>query len=60
MNLDAIEEREAMRGRRSGSWRRAVGPAIIDEAQKEPVFFDKGKLAFDERQIAFLVEGWSF
>ena len=55
VNLDAIEEREAMRGLRSGSWGRAVGPAIIDEAQKEPVVFDKVKLAFDERQIAFSV-----
>ena len=50
VNLDAIEEREAMRGLRSGSWGRAVGPAVIDEAQKEPGVFDKVKLAYDERQ----------
>lgn len=55
LNLDAIEEREAVRGLRSGSWGRAVGPAVIDEAQKEPVVFDKVKLAYDERQIAFSV-----
>ena len=55
LNLDAIEEREAMRSLRSGSWGRAVGPAVIDEAQKEPGVFDKVKLAYDERQIAFSV-----
>ena len=55
VNLDAIEEREAMRGLRGGSWGRAVGPAVIDEAQKEPGVFDKVKLAYDERQIAFSV-----
>lgn len=55
VNLDAIEEREALRGLRSGSWGRAVGPAVIDEAQKEPGVFDKVKLAYDERQIAFSV-----
>ena len=32
-----------------------VGPAIVDEAQKEPGVFDKVKLAYDERQIAFSV-----
>ncbi|MYN65611.1 MAG: AAA family ATPase [Acidobacteria bacterium] len=55
VNLDAIEEREALRGLRSGSWGRAVGPAVIDEAQKEPGVFDKVKLAYDEQQIAFSV-----
>ena len=55
VNLDAIEEREAMRGLRSGTWGRAVGPAVIDEAQKEPGVFDKVKLAYDEREIAFSV-----
>ena len=55
VNLDAIEEREATRGLRSGSWGRVVGPAVIDEAQKEPGVFDKVKLAYDERQISFSV-----
>ena len=55
LNLDAIEEREALRGLRSASWGRAVGAAVIDEAQKEPGVFDKVKLAYDERQIAFSV-----
>ena len=55
VNLDAIEEREATRGLRSGSWGRVVGPAVIDEAQKEPGVFDKVKLAYDEQQISFSV-----
>ena len=55
LNLDAIEEREALRGLRSASWGRAVGAAVIDEAQKEPGVFDKVKLAYDERQVAFSV-----
>ena len=55
LNLDAIEEREALRSLRSTSWGRAVGAAVIDEAQKEPGVFDKVKLAYDERQIAFSI-----
>ena len=55
VNLDAIEEREATRGLRSRSWGGVVGPAVIDEAQKEPGVFDKVKLAYDERQISFSV-----
>lgn len=35
VNLDALEEREALRALRSGGWGRTVGPAVIDEAQKE-------------------------
>ena len=55
LNLDAIEEREAVRALRSGSWGRAVGAAVIDEAQKEPGVFDKVKLAYDEGQLLFSV-----
>ena len=55
--------REPRRDRRTGSdarpagrkLGRAVGPAVIDEAQKEPAVFDKVKLAYDERQIGFSV-----
>ena len=60
LNLDAIEEREALRSLRSASWGRAVGAAVIDEAQKEPGVFDKVKLAYDERQIAFSIFLGSF
>ena len=55
VNLDAIEEREAVRGIRSDTWGRVVGPAVIDEAQKEPTVFDKVKLAYDEGHVSFSV-----
>ncbi len=55
LNLDAIEEREAVRAIRSGSWGRVAGAAVIDEAQKEPGVFDKVKLAFDEGHLSFSV-----
>ncbi len=55
LNLDAIEEREAVRALRSGSWGRVVGAAVIDEAQKEPGVFDKVKLAYDEGHLSFSV-----
>ena len=55
LNLDAVEEREAIRDLRSASWGRLVGPAVIDEAQKEPGVFDKVKFAYDERSLPFSV-----
>lgn len=55
LNLDAIEEREAVRALRSRSWGRVVGAAVIDEAQKEPGVFDKVKLAYDEGHLSFSV-----
>ena len=51
VNLDAFEIREAIRLVRTDSWATAVGPAILDEAQKEPAVFDKVKYAFDAGQI---------
>ncbi len=51
INLDAIENREAIRNVRTAVWGTAVGPAILDEAQKEPSLFDKVKYAFDAGQI---------
>ncbi len=55
VSLDAIEQRDAMRTLRTASWGEVVGPAVIDEAQKEPTVFDKVKLAFDEGDISFSV-----
>ena len=51
LNLDAMEQREAVRSLRSANWARDVGEAVIDEAQKEPAVFDKVKFAFDEGVI---------
>ncbi len=47
VNLDAIEQREAVRAVRTSAWSTAIGPAILDEAQKEPGVFDKVKFAYD-------------
>ncbi len=43
VNLDAPENREAIRQISSSLWAKDIGPAVLDEAQKEPVIFDKIK-----------------
>lgn len=53
INLDSPENREAVRAITSSSWARDIGNAIIDEAQKEPVVFEKIKFAYDEGGISF-------
>ncbi|MEW6219937.1 MAG: ATP-binding protein [Thermodesulfobacteriota bacterium] len=53
INLDAPENREMLAGLPTAAWGRDVGNAIIDEAQKEPVVFEKTKYAWDEGSIAF-------
>lgn len=53
INLDAPENREMLRNISTPSWARSVGHAIIDEAQKEPMVFEKIKYAFDEKGISF-------
>ena len=55
INLDAPENREALRGIPTSSWGRDVGDAVIDEAQKEPVVFEKVKFAFDAGKVSFCV-----
>ena len=50
-NLDSPEQREAMRAVRADAWAATVGPAVLDEAQKEPSLFDKVKFAFDAGQL---------
>jgi predicted AAA+ superfamily ATPase len=53
VNLDSPEERESLRLVPSSSWTKNVGNAIIDEAQKEPVVFEKVKYAHDEGGVSF-------
>jgi len=53
INLDAPENREAIRGMSTASWSKSVGNAVIDEAQKEPSLFEKVKFAFDRGAISF-------
>jgi hypothetical protein len=53
INLDAPENRERLRMLATGYWSRTVGNAIIDEAQKEPIVFEKVKYAYDQGGISF-------
>lgn len=55
VNLDAPENREAVRSIASASWARDMGAAILDEAQKEPIVFEKVKYAYDDGALAFSV-----
>lgn len=55
INLDAPENRETLTHLHTASWGEAVGPAVLDEAQKAPVVFEKVKYAFDEGEILFSV-----
>lgn len=55
VNLDAPENREAVRSIASASWARDVGVAILDEAQKEPAVFEKVKYAYDDGALPFSV-----
>lgn len=55
INLDAPENREALRSIATPLWSRDVGPAVLDEAQKEPVVFEKVKFAYDDGSLPFSV-----
>ena len=55
VNLDAPENREAVRSIASASWARDMGAAILDEAQKEPIVFEKVKYSYDDGALAFSV-----
>jgi uncharacterized protein len=55
LNLDNLEERQALAALRTAAWSRTVGPAVLDEAQKEPAVFDKVKWAFDAEELSFTV-----
>ncbi len=55
INLDAPENRDVVREIPSAAWGRDIGTAIIDEAQKEPIAFDKVKYAYDNGDITFQV-----
>ena len=53
INLDAPENRDFIREISSFAWAQELGNAVIDEAQKEPVVFEKIKYAYDEKKISF-------
>ncbi len=53
INLDSPENRDQLKSISSASWAKSVGNAIIDEAQKEPLVFEKIKYAYDDGGISF-------
>jgi predicted AAA+ superfamily ATPase len=55
INLDAPENREILTHLPTTSWGNVVHHAVLDEAQKAPVVFEKVKYAFDEGEILFSV-----
>lgn len=55
INLDAPENRDTVRELSTFAWSKTVGTAVIDEAQKAPLVFEKIKYAFDDGGIAFTV-----
>lgn len=55
VNLDAPENRETVRSVASPFWARDIGQAVLDEAQKEPIVFEKVKFAYDDGTLTFSV-----
>ncbi|MBI4771019.1 MAG: ATP-binding protein [Chloroflexi bacterium] len=55
ISLDEIETRSALRDLPTRAWASSVGPAVLDEAQKEPSLFEKVKFAFDAGEVGFTV-----
>ncbi len=55
ISLDEIEMRLQLRELPTRAWAQSVGPAILDEAQKEPSLFEKLKFAFDRGEVDFSV-----
>jgi len=51
VNLDSAEDRSALRQVPTARWAAEVGPAVLDEAQKEPSLFEKVKHAYDAKAI---------
>jgi predicted AAA+ superfamily ATPase len=55
VTFDVLENREWARQISTFDWAAQIGPAVIDEAQKEPSVFEKVKYAYDERALPFSV-----
>jgi len=54
-NLDDLDLRAQLGSLSASAWAAQVGPAILDEAQKEPRVFDKVKYAYDAGDVDFTV-----
>lgn len=55
INLDALENREKLSAIHSDEWANHVGEAVLDEAQKLPLVFEKIKYAYDAGDLIFSV-----
>jgi len=55
INLDAPENRDIIRETSTFQWHTVIGNSVIDEAQKEPIVFEKTKYSYDEDKISFSV-----
>ncbi|MGA1871293.1 MAG: ATP-binding protein [bacterium] len=55
INCDAPENRDMLREVHSAHWGKSIGNAVIDEAQKEPIVFEKIKYAYDAHKISFCI-----
>ncbi|MBN1422252.1 MAG: ATP-binding protein [Planctomycetes bacterium] len=55
LNLDSPDERSRLRAVPAEAWSRVLGPAILDEVQKEPGLIEKVKWAYDAGQLGFSV-----
>lgn len=53
LNLDAPENREYVSKISSFQWGEQIGDSVIDEAQKEPLVFEKLKFSFDDHSVRF-------
>lgn len=55
LNFDDLSLRTDVEEIRTAEWAKAIGPAILDEAQKAPSVFEKVKYAYDEGSLDFSV-----
>ncbi len=55
ISLDELEARLQLRQLPTRAWATVVGPAVLDEAQKEPTIFEKVKFAYDQGELDFSV-----
>lgn len=55
INLDALENRQFINRVSTFEWAKEIGPAILDEVQKEPNTFEKLKYTFDAGELSFSI-----
>jgi predicted AAA+ superfamily ATPase len=55
VNLDDADARDRLRAVRATAWADEIGPAVLDEAQKEPGLFEKVKFSYDAGAVDFTV-----